>query len=316
MIDTPTLQQPRALLACATTSVCSASDSDNFTNLFAQESTASQSPTAAIEHRWKVLLVDDEDDMHTVLHMALKDMEVEGFPLELYDARSADEAKKVLAEHPDISLILLDVVMETEMAGLSLVTHVRQEICNRMVQIVLVTGQPGYAQEHEVRADYDINGYRLKSELTAYNIYTSVSLALRAYQTLRSVKDQRCEPVEQVNICLDDAIEAHRQWREKLKVAAATGEPLDAASLRRNDCCDLGKWIHAKGRQLYGSKPEFVKLMARHNDFHLVASMVANSINDREYTDLQKVLNGNSQFAQASLDVETAVMTLKFSLSN
>ena len=289
---------------------------EDFTNLFAQESPPSKSPTPASEHRWKVLLVDDEDDMHAVLHMALKDMEVEGFALELHDARSADEAKKVLAEHPDISLILLDVVMETEMAGLSLVTHVRQEICNRMVQIVLVTGQPGYAQEQEVRADYDINGYRLKSELTAYNIYTSVSLALRAYQTLRSVREPHHEPVEQAQISLDEAIEVHRQWREKFKAAAATGEPLDAASLRRNDCCDLGKWLHTKGRLMYGSKPEFVKLMARHNDFHLVASMVANSINDGEYTDLQKVLNGNSQFAQASIDVETAVMKLKFFLSN
>lgn len=316
MIDTPTLQQPPSPLARATNTACTVGKSDNFNDLFAQELSASKRPTPAWEHRWKVLLVDDEDDMHAVLHMALKDMEVDGFPLELLDARSADEAKKVLAAHPDISLILLDVVMETEMAGLSLVTHVRQEICNRMVQIVLVTGQPGYAKEHEVRVDYDINGYRLKSELTAYNIYTSVNLALRAYQTLRNANGPHSEPVEQVDISLDQAIGVHHQWREKLKIAAATGAPLDAASLRRNDCCDLGKWLHAKGRQLYGSKPEFVKLMARHNDFHLVASMVANSINDREYTDLQKVLSGNSQFAQASIDLETAVMKLKFSLSN
>ena len=292
------------------------SDSENFTTLFAPEPKWVQNPMTLRDQRWKVLLVDDEDDMHAVLHMALRDMEVAGHPLELLDARSADEAKKVLADHPDISLILLDVVMETEMAGLSLVTHVRQEICNRMVQIVLVTGQPGYAQEHEVRADYDINGYRLKSELTAYNIYTSVNLALRAYQTLRKLSQPQQELPDQVAVRLDQAIEVHRQWREKLKASVAAGETLDAATLRRNDCCDLGKWLHTQGRNLYGSKPEFVKLMARHNDFHLVASMVANSINDGEYTDMQKVLNGNSQFAQASIDVETAVMKLKFSMSN
>ena len=295
---------------------CPMGDSENFNALFAPDPKATQVACPLQDRRWKVLLVDDEDDMHAVLHMALKDMEVEGYPLELLDARSADEAKKVLTEHPDISLILLDVVMETELAGLSLVTHVRQEICNRMVQIVLVTGQPGFAQEHDVRAGYDINGYRLKSELTGYNIYTSVNLALRAYQSLRNLSEPQHGPVAQVAVDLDHAIDIHRRWQEKLKAAVATGETLDAAILRRSDCCDLGKWLHTQGRALYGSKPEFVKLMARHNDFHLVASMVANSINDGEYTDTQKVLNGNSQFAQASIDVEMAIMTLKFSLSN
>lgn len=289
---------------------------ESFNNLFAAESTAAPSPHAAQHQRWKVLLVDDEDDMHAVLHMALKDMEVEGYPLELLDARSADEAKKILAQHPDISLILLDVVMETEMAGLELVTHVRQEICNRMVQIVLVTGQPGRAHEQEIRADYEINGYRLKSELTAYNIYTSVNLALQAYQSLRSIKEPGLPSTTEVEMQLDQAIDVHRKWRENLQAAVAAGEFLDAATLRRSDCCDLGKWLHSQGRRLYGSKPEFVKLMARHNDFHLVASMVANSINDGEYTNLDKVLNGNSEFRQASIDVETAIMKLRFSLSN
>jgi hypothetical protein len=133
---------------------------------------------------------------------------------------------------------------------------------------------------------------------------------------LRKVKEPHHELIEQVEVCLDQAIDVHRQWREKLKTAVAAGETLDAATLRRSDCCDLGKWLNAQGRNLYGNKPQFVKLLARHNDFHLVASMVANSINDGEYTDMQKVLNGNSQFAQASIDVETAVMTLKFSLSS
>jgi CheY-like chemotaxis protein len=101
------------------------------------------------------------------------------------------EAKAVLLAHPDIALILLDVVMETELAGLDLVRYVRQEADNRMVRIVLVTGQPGYAPQREVVANYEIDGYRLKSELTADRIFVSVYAGLRAYKTLHDVAEQR-----------------------------------------------------------------------------------------------------------------------------
>ncbi len=291
-------------------------DSYSFSNLFAPDTGSQQARALAPGKPWKVLLVDDEDDMHTVLHMTLKDMEVEGFPLQLLDARSVDEAKVLLSDHHDVSLILLDVVMETELAGLSLVTHVRDEICNHIVQIVLVTGQPGYAPEQQIRAAYDINGYRLKSELSAYNIYTSVSLAVQAYMRERQSRDEPDAPEIATKICLENAIDAHRKWRQVLAAAVAAGDTLDSATLRRNDCCELGNWLHSHGRRLYGGKPEFVRLMARHNDFHLVASMVANSVNDGEYTDAKKMFSGNSQFAQASIDVEIAIMRLKFSLLN
>ena len=169
------------------------STTDEFSSLFAPEPQVQATSTAGQVAAWKVLLVDDEDDIHAVLHMALKDILVEGRPLQLLDAKSAAEAKALLGEHPDLSLILLDVVMETELAGLALVQHIRRDICNRMVQIVLVTGQPGYAPQREVVSDYEINGYRLKSELTADKIYVSVYAALRTYRALRDLERQRVE---------------------------------------------------------------------------------------------------------------------------
>ena len=289
---------------------------ETFNSLFAPERPMAQTGLSVSGKPWKVLVVDDEDDIHSVLHMALKDMEVEGSPMQLLDARSADEAKRLLAQHPDISLILLDVVMETELAGLSLVTYVRKELCNRMVQIVLVTGQPGHAPEREVRTDYEINGYRLKSELSIYNIYTSVNLALRAYKTLRDFREEPQDYEIGTELRLEQAIEVHRKWRDQLKAAAAAGELLDPPALRRTDCCELGRWLHWQGRKLHGSKPEFVKLMARHNDFHLSASMVADAINEGECTDAEKMFGANSQLAQASMDVEIAIMKLMFALSS
>ncbi len=130
------------------------------------------------------MLVDDEADIHAVLHLALQGVVVQGRSLQLFDASSADEAKACLDQHPDIALILLDVVMESEQSGLDLVRHIRNERGNRSVQIVLVTGQPGYAPQRRVVSEYEIEGYRLKSELTSDKIFASVYAALRTHQAL------------------------------------------------------------------------------------------------------------------------------------
>jgi len=159
---------------------------DSFEDLFAPEPAKSESLASA--RPWKLLLVDDEADIHAVLRLALQDVEVEGRRLQLLDAKSADEAKTRLTEHPDIALILLDVVMESERAGLDLVNFVRHDLGNHSIRIVLVTGQPGYAPQREVISEYAIDGYRLKSELSADKIFVSVYAALRTYKVLMELE--------------------------------------------------------------------------------------------------------------------------------
>lgn len=154
----------------------------DFLTLFAEEP-----PVSAPNQEgagWKVLLVDDEPDIHAVLRLALNGVEVKGQPLILLDANSADEARQLLLSHPETALILLDVVMETENAGLELVRFVREDLGRHTVQIILVTGQPGYAPERQVIARHEIDGYRLKSELTLDRIYFSVLSALRTHAAL------------------------------------------------------------------------------------------------------------------------------------
>ena len=138
-----------------------------------------------VDSPWKVLLVDDQKDVHAVLHLALHDMLIEGQRLLLLDALSASEARAAIAANPDIALILLDVVMESDQAGLELVRHIREKLGNRSVQIVLITGHPGYAPEREVISGYEIDGYLLKSELSANQIFVQVYSAIRTYRLMR-----------------------------------------------------------------------------------------------------------------------------------
>ena len=136
---------------------------------------------------WNILIVDDEEDVHAVTSLALASFEFNGRELNLLHAYSAEQAKVILNKHDDIALILLDVVMESDQAGLDLAIYIRKELNNHQVRIVLRTGQPGEAPEHQVIRDYDINDYKNKTELTSVKLYTVLYSNLRAYRDIVTV---------------------------------------------------------------------------------------------------------------------------------
>ena len=140
---------------------------------------------------WKVLVVDDEPDIRRITALNLRGFEFAGRPLELIEAGSAAEAKLRLGEHPDIALALIDVVMETDDAGLKLVEHIRQDLGNAMMRLVIRTGQPGVAPERFVIDHFDIDDYKDKTELTAQRLYTTTRTALKGYRDLQTIELNR-----------------------------------------------------------------------------------------------------------------------------
>ena len=144
-------------------------------------------PTAA-ELCWAVLVVDDEPAVHQVTRLALDGTIVLDRPLRLLHAHSGIEARAMLRANPEVALILLDVVMERDDAGLEFVRHVREDLGNQTVRIVLRTGQPGQAPEHHVMVEYDVNDYRHKTELTASQLFTSVVASIRAYRDIQTLR--------------------------------------------------------------------------------------------------------------------------------
>ena len=149
---------------------------------FAEETELSQ-----IEKSWKILIVDDDAEVHEVTKLALRDFTFENQSLTFISAYSAQEAKRLVQQHPDIAIIFLDVVMETENAGLQVVHYVREELGNRPVRIILRTGQPGQAPETVVAVNYAIDDYKLKTELTSKDLFITVVMALRAFSTLQQL---------------------------------------------------------------------------------------------------------------------------------
>jgi serine phosphatase RsbU (regulator of sigma subunit)/CheY-like chemotaxis protein len=136
---------------------------------------------------WKVLVVDDEPDIHTVTRMAFEEFKFEGKSLQTLHAMSGIEAREILKKEPDIALALIDVVMETDDAGLKLVDFIRNELNNFLIRLIIRTGQPGAAPEEEVVERYDINDYKDKTELTNKKLYTTIRLALKSYSDLNTL---------------------------------------------------------------------------------------------------------------------------------
>src|SRR5690349_10266366 len=145
-------------------------------------------PAAAdiADEAWKLLVVDDDEEVHDATGFALHGLRLCGRRLQLIHARSAAEAAAVMVGDSEIAVILLDVVMESPDAGLRLVRRIRQEMHQTDVRIVLRTGQPGQAPELEVIRDYDINDYKTKAELTQTRLVTTLIAAIRSYEQLRA----------------------------------------------------------------------------------------------------------------------------------
>ena len=137
--------------------------------------------------KWKILIVDDDRDVHEVTVLALKRLVFDSRGLEFLSAFSAAEAREVLRAHPEVAVVLLDVVMEEENAGLKLVRYIREELQNSMVRIILRTGHPGQAPEESVTMEYDINDYREKSDLTARSLKTALITAFRSYRDISTI---------------------------------------------------------------------------------------------------------------------------------
>ena len=143
------------------------------------------------QHPWQVMVVDDEPAVHEVTELVMSGFEMDGRGLKFIHCYTAQEARAALSVPNDVALILLDVVMETEHAGLDLARQIRNDIGNLNVRIVLRTGQPGQAPEEQVIKDYDINDYKEKTDLTRRKLITIFYSGLRAYRDLMRIEHAR-----------------------------------------------------------------------------------------------------------------------------
>ncbi len=147
-------------------------------------------PPVPATSAWRVLVVDDDPCVLDVTQMTLEGMTVDGNPLSLTLLASASDALGALGQQT-FALVIVDVVMETQRAGLELVEALRADRRHALTQIVVRTGEPAACPEAVVVSDFEINDYWPKTEMRASRMRASIAGLIRAHATALRLDQQR-----------------------------------------------------------------------------------------------------------------------------
>jgi two-component system sensor histidine kinase ChiS len=168
-------------------------ESDNLLFAEGEESSSLEDKKDEKNIHWKVLIVDDDNDIHEITKLAFRDFKFENKFIEFLSAYSAKEAEQIIRNNNDIVLILLDVIMEEDDSGLKFAKFLREELNQKMMRVIMNTGQPGLMPEKEIIIKYDINDYKEKTDLTGDKFFTAMVMALRSYRDLAEIDKKREE---------------------------------------------------------------------------------------------------------------------------
>lgn len=297
-------------------SVNNAVDDDSY--LFAgQEDSDEIEEITSTSGVWRILIVDDEPEIHKVSELALSNLVVLDRRLEFLHAYTGKEAIEIMAEEKDIAVVLLDVVMESDDAGLKVVQDIREQLKLHDTRIILRTGQPGYAPEEKVVIEYDINDYKTKTELTRNKLLTSVFSAIRSYSQIIKVRESRdfLDELNNLNSCLISQTTLPRvltclleQTAQLLKIAnngcLVLNQPLEQQLAPVNGYWVVegsGEFSHFRGQKFESALPD--------RAVHLITKAVEGKTNLIEPDALVLFISGQSANGVLYFNTETQLTT-------
>ena len=199
------------------------------------------------EANWKIMIIDDEEMVHEISQMVLRNFSYKDRKLQFIHGYSGKQAVDLIKQHPDTAIILLDVVMETDSAGLDVVKYIRDELDNKSVRIILRTGQPGQAPEHVVVRLYDINDYLDKSKLTSQYLEIALITSLRSYddiQTISQLSDSNDTLESLVKSRTKDLYEANALLKKQMREQAISHKALQLSEARLADAQRIAQIGH------------------------------------------------------------------------
>ena len=264
---------------------------------------------------WRILIVDDEPEIHKVTELALANLRVVNRRFEFLHAYTGAEAICVLQKESDIAVILLDVVMESDDAGLKVVEQIREDLLLTDVRIILRTGQPGYAPEEQVVMQYDINDYKTKTELTRNKLLTSVFSAIRSYQQLRQISQSKdfLQCLNQLNnelISQRDLmsfVEVLVQRSANLFGTSNNGVLLIDHPLEQIEDCGEGFWITYGSGSMSGHQGQRFEKSLSGRAIHLVTQAISQQQHQIEEDALVVYVKAQSCIGILLLETDTFV---------
>jgi Chemoreceptor zinc-binding domain len=110
---------------------------------------------------------------------------------------------------------------------------------------------------------------------------------------------------------LDQAIQKHAEWKLKFRKAISENQTMDVATISKDNCCDLGKWLHGEGKNKFSNLISYQKCLEKHAEFHKEAAKVARLINEKQYSEAEKMIGADTSYTRASSDVGLYIIKLK-----
>jgi len=197
-----------------------ASDEDNDLMIYKEDEEEGE---ASVETTWKMLIVDDEESVHTSTKLVLNEFRYDGKPLKIVSAFNSEEARNAIKSEKDLAVIFLDLSLEKKDIGLELIEYIRKEVNNQLVRIILLTGRIDKGLENEVVMKYDINDYKIKTELPAYKLYTTMISALRSYKDMVELARSR-DDLKAVNDMYELKVKAVNASKTGIAITDSKGD--------------------------------------------------------------------------------------------
>jgi CheY-like chemotaxis protein len=149
---------------------------------------------------WKVLVIDDDENIHRSTRLALDKFLFDGKPLLINSTYSASEAKEWLNHNQNVALVIVDSTLETVFAGFDIIRHIRETMGNRLIRIIFRTDHTGDLPEQKVVLDQEIDGFLTKDDITSQRLTVMVTTILRSYRDLLIPERQRQEKIAELKI--------------------------------------------------------------------------------------------------------------------
>jgi len=142
------------------------------------------------EETWKVLIVDDDREVHSLSKIALSNFSFLGKNLDLFSAYNEDDTLHLLKNH-EFAVVFLDVIMENDDSGFKIVNHIRNVLHDQYIQIIIRTGEANSLSEQAIFSQYHINSYCEKTELTRDKLFSHLHAALSHFHQFKELLQEQ-----------------------------------------------------------------------------------------------------------------------------
>lgn len=115
--------------------------------------------------------------------------------------------------------MLVDVIMETETAGLDLIRWVRQQPALAATRVVVRTGESGSSTPKVVLQDFEISDYWPKTAVLASRMQMQMAGLVRSYDELARLDKARAEHADEVRFA-NEALEALTEQHQTVRLVA------------------------------------------------------------------------------------------------